>query len=138
MRRSARSRQCRDVLPSDGTIDYDNDFLSGPVYEIGDFAVGLLLANAWSAAVQSQLGFTLTGKDRSLQGDCLTGSWAGELVPKSNSQQQFTLSAGDLDEGLTAFLRYGVGAPEQVGTVFERIASFRKGLLQGIDACGLP
>jgi predicted metalloprotease len=124
--------------PADGKIYYDNDFLSGPVYQIGDFAVGLLLANAWSDAVQTQLGVTLTGKDRSLQGDCMTGSWGGSLVPKANSQQQFTISAGDLDEGLAAFLRYGTGAPDQTGTVFERTASFRKGLLQDLDACGLP
>ena len=124
--------------PADGKIYYDDDFLSGPVYQIGDFAVGLLLANAWSQAVQSQLGISVTGKERSLQADCMTGSWAGGLVPKAGSQQQFTLSAGDLDEGLTAFLRYGTGTPDQTGTVFERTASFRKGLLQGLGACGLP
>jgi predicted metalloprotease len=124
--------------PADGKIYYDNDFLSGPVYQIGDFAVGLLLANAWSDAVQTQLAVTTTGKDRSLQGDCMTGSWAGHLVPTTNTQQQFTLSAGDLDEGLAAFLRYGTGAPDQTGTVLERTASFRKGLLQGLNSCGLP
>jgi predicted metalloprotease len=124
--------------PADGKIYYDKDFLSGPVYQIGDFAVGLLLANAWSDAVQTQLGVPTSGKDASLQGDCMTGSWAGDIVPKQGSQQKFTLSAGDLDEGLSALLRYGTKAPEQTGTVFERAASLRKGLLQGLPACGLP
>jgi predicted metalloprotease len=122
---------------ADGNIYYDNDFLSGPVYQIGDFAVGLLLANAWSDAAQTQLGIAPTGKQNSLQGDCMTGSWTGHLVPNQNTQQQFTLSAGDLDEGLAALLRYGTGAPDQTGTVFERTASFRQGILQGLNACGL-
>jgi hypothetical protein len=46
----------------------------------------------------------------------MTGGWVGALVPKANSQQQFTLSANDLDEGLVAFLRCGTGAPEPTGT----------------------
>jgi hypothetical protein len=66
----------------------------------------------------------------------MTGSWTGDIVPKPNSQQKFVLSAGDLDEGLSAFLRYGTGDPARVGTVFERIASFRKGLLEGVGVCG--
>jgi predicted metalloprotease len=120
----------------DGMIYYDNDFLAGPVYDIGDFAVGLLLGNAWSDAAQTRLADPLAGKDRSLQGDCMTGSWTGDIVPKSGTHQTFVLSAGDLDEGLSAFLRYGTGEPARVGTVFERTASFRKGLLQGVGACG--
>jgi hypothetical protein len=43
----------------------------------------------------------------------MTGGWVGALVPKANSQQQFTLSADDLDEGLVAFLRCGTGAPRR-------------------------
>jgi predicted metalloprotease len=120
----------------DGMIYYDTDFLAGQVYDIGDFAVGLLLGNAWSDAAQVRLADTLGGKNRSLQGDCMTGSWTGDIVPKPSSQQQFVLSAGDLDEGLSAFLRYGVGDPARIGTVFERIASFRRGLLRGVGACG--
>ena len=44
-------------------IGYDEDTLAGPVYDIGDFAVSVLLANAWSDAMQSRLGVTATGKD---------------------------------------------------------------------------
>jgi predicted metalloprotease len=123
--------------PADGKIYYDNDFLAGPVYSIGDFAVGLLLANAWSQAVQTQLGVTTSGANRALQADCLTGAWAGDLVPTNSGQQKFTLSAGDLDEGLTAFLRYATGGADQVGTLFQQTEAFRQGLLVGTSACGL-
>ena len=41
---------------------------------------------------------------------------------------------------MSAFLQFslrGETDPDEVGTAFERIASFRHGLLDGIDACGI-
>jgi predicted metalloprotease len=113
------------------------------VYQIGDYAVSVLLANAWSDAMMGRLGVKLTGKDRSLDGDCLTGAWTHSTIPgqQTDPNRQLTLSPGDLDEGVIAFLRFGEGAvgsqADQSGTVFDRIGSFRRGVLQGISACNV-
>src|SRR5262249_40805188 len=118
-------------------IAYDQDAVSGPIYDVGDFAVSVLIGNAWSDAMMTRLHVNLTGKDRSLKSDCLTGVWTRSDLPGQHDQQagRLTLSPGDLDEGVIAFLRYGAGAQGnatvQAGTVFERIESFRRGVLQG-------
>jgi predicted metalloprotease len=118
-------------------IVYDQDYLDGPVYDVGDYAVGLLLADAWSATMQRHLDDARTGIERSLQADCMTGAWTGDVLTSRDQNRHFYLSAGDLDEGLTALLRYGGADPARTGSVFDRIASYRKGLLQGISACDL-
>ncbi len=129
--------------PTGDFIAYDQDALAGRVYAIGDFAVSVLIGNAWAEAMQDRLGITTTGKDRSLASDCLTGAWTRSTLPPPNGDedQKLTLSAGDLDEGVIAFLRFGDGQnggnADQVGTVFDRVASFRKGILQGVSACGI-
>ena len=126
--------------PDGDFIAYDENAVDGPIYDVGDFAVSVLLANAWSDAMMARLDVKLTGKDRSLDGDCLTGVWTRSTLPSQRSTgDRLTLSPGDLDEGVIAFLRYGGAGSgtDQVGTVFERIESFRRGILQGADACTL-
>ena len=127
--------------PEGDFIAYDTDALGGTVYDIGDFAVSVLVGNAWSDAMQSRLGVTETGRDRSLDGDCLTGAWTRSTLPgpDGDPDKNLTLSAGDLDEGVIAFLRFGAGegGGVQVGTVFDRVSSFRRGILQGVTACGI-
>jgi len=123
-------------------IAYDQDALGGRVYEIGDFAVSVLVGNAWADAMQGRLAVPETGKDRSLDGDCLTGAWTRSTLPKEgDADRKITLSAGDLDEGIIAFLRFGAGEGgdrvDQVGTVFDRVSSFRKGIMNGVEACGI-
>jgi predicted metalloprotease len=127
--------------PDGDYIAYDQDAVTGPVYQVGDFAVSVLLGNAWSDAMMTRLGINLSGKDRSLESDCLTGVWTRSTLPgQSTDPDRLTLSPGDLDEGVIAFLRYGAGEHGQtgeVGTVFERVASFRRGILEGGNACNL-
>jgi predicted metalloprotease len=126
--------------PDGDFIAYDEDAVAGPIYDVGDFAVSVLLANAWSDAMMRRLGINLTGKDRSLDGDCLTGVWTRSTLPGGTDDvNRLRLSPGDLDEGVIAFLRYGAaeGRADQIGTVFERVESFRRGILQSADGCGL-
>jgi hypothetical protein len=84
-----------------------------------------------------------TGKARSLEGDCLTGAWTRSTLPPpdGDGDRKLLLSPGDLDEGVIAFLRFGTGEggdrADQVGTVFDRVSWFRKGVLNGIAACGI-
>jgi len=129
--------------PDDDYIAFDEPGLMLPVYdEIGDFADSLLIGNAFADRVQTQLNVDLEGKDRSLQADCMSGAWVRDILERANAGlADFTLSPGDLDEGVIAFLRYGdsaeAGAAQALGTPFERVDKFRAGLLDGLGACAL-
>lgn len=129
--------------PAKDAIGYDADFLATVDEKIGDFAIGILLGGAWADAMQTRLGVELSGKDRSLQADCLTGVWTADVAINGGNDEQhpLSLSPGDLDEGITAFLAFGddpsvAGASGGVGTAFERTARFRAGFVNGLDACG--
>jgi predicted metalloprotease len=124
-------------------VAYDEDALANRVYAIGDFAVSVLLADAWGDAMQQRLGVATTGKARALASDCLTGAWTHSTLPSpaGAADRKLTLSAGDLDEGVIAFLRFGQGDTggdsTRSGTAFERVAAFRKGILDGVGGCGI-
>ncbi len=106
----------------------------------GDMSVGYLIGEAYSEAVQNALHSTLTGSKRVLLDDCFTGAWVADDVPPlpaGRAADDLKLSAGDLDEAIiTALKRSDDGADtNKRGTAFEKIASFRNGVLNGIDAC---
>ena len=106
----------------------------------GDFVVGYVLGGAWSEAAQQALGSPLTGEDRSLLSDCLTGTWVGDIIPDesgSTPRQAARVEPGDLDEAIQTALVVGdpASTDDVVGSGFEKIASFREGVLGGIDAC---
>ncbi len=124
---------------ADDYIGFDEPGLMKPVYEaVGDFAVSLLIANAYAQRAQDQLGAKAEGKERSLQADCLSGAWVKDIYDRAQAGQDgFSLSPGDLDEGVQAFLRFADHASTDSGTPFERVDRFRTGFLQGLDACGL-
>jgi predicted metalloprotease len=106
----------------------------------GDFVVGYMLGQAWSEAAQQALGSSLTGEDRALLSDCLTGAWVADLIPDSpgdTSPGEARIESGDLDEAIQTALVVGddTSTDEVLGTGFEKIASFREGVLEGIPAC---
>ena len=120
-------------------IAYDEDFARQLYRTFGDFAVGYLIGLAWSDAVHVQLGSTLTGEDRALANDCLTGAWTQDTIPANQTEQQLLVSPGDLDEVVSTALVMGDDGQSDniVGSGFEKIASYRSGVLGGIDACAL-
>jgi hypothetical protein len=76
-----------------------------------------------------------------LLADCLTGTWAGDLAngtrardSRGSGGSQLSLSPDDLDEGIATFVGLG-GNRDERGSAFSRVAAFRKGFFQGIDAC---
>jgi predicted metalloprotease len=111
------------------------------LYErFGDFVVGYVLGGAWSEAAQQALGSSLTGEPRALLSDCLTGAWASDLIPDEDgntSRNNARIEAGDLDEAIQTALVVGDESSREdvLGSGFEKIASFRDGVLEGIDAC---
>jgi predicted metalloprotease len=70
-----------------------------------------------------------------LQADCYTGGWAAAFY---NGYLAGSLSAGDLDEFVQAFLVYSRarGVAEDVPITFVRVRFFRKGFVDGYQSCG--
>ena len=68
---------------------------------------------------------------------CLAGAFTGSLLGREDQ----VLSPGDLDEAIQVLLTYDYAARDMTGqgipTGFERVRAFRKGVLEGDDACGL-
>ena len=128
--------------PGDNTIYWDQDVM----YELstdpltGDMSVGYLFSNAYSEAVQTALGSPRTTEIRALFNDCLTGAWVAYIVPPidfETREDTLQLSAGDLDEAVvTAIGRSDVSTDTNVvGSAFEKIDAFRKGVLGGLNVC---
>ena len=67
--------------------------------------------------------------------DCLAGSWTYDMLHRSRRTKAVTLSPGDLDEAVAALLAFGRAEEGSGPTAFDRIAAYRSGVLQGLDAC---
>jgi predicted metalloprotease len=123
----------------DGYVAYDQPFLQEIYDEIGDFGVASLLANPFATYVQSIQG-TPGVEDNELaavfQADCYTGGWSAALF--RGVLAGGSLSPGDLDEFIEAFLVYSRerGVEEDVPITFLRVAFFREGFLEGYNSCG--
>lgn len=126
--------------PTEDAIFLDGAFVDDVGAQIGDFAVATLIGNAWADAMLVRLQSDLTGKARSLGGDCLTGVWTADVY--LGRSPDLSLSPGDLDEAVVSFLAFGdspdvADAGGAVGSAFERTASFRKGFVDGVAACAV-
>jgi len=122
-------------------IAYDDDLMRAVYDSIGDLGVGTLVAEQY--AVDAQLNSKIDPKsDKAvLQQSCMTGAWAfsvanGEADGK-NGRQAITLSPGDLDEVVQAFLAFGQDPNKQNINAFARTSSFRTGYQSGEEACKL-
>ncbi len=112
---------------------------------LGDFSVGYLVGTAWSEAVQDALDTGLEGEPRALLDDCLTGAWVNTTVPDDrgnlpeprDADRTVRVSPGDLDEAIQTIIAVAdASSTDDVhGGVFEKIDSFRNGVLNGLDAC---
>ncbi len=123
---------------ADDYIAWDEPGLFVPVIDqIGDFAVGMLIANQYARAAGIRLGIEEFDAATLLQIDCLSGAWAGNAAHR-DPDEGLTLSAGDLDEAIVAFLVFGSASDPGVdsgNTAFERVDAFRQGFLDGIQTC---
>ncbi|TPW10943.1 MAG: hypothetical protein FD127_3492 [Acidimicrobiaceae bacterium] len=130
------------------TIVYDEVFVQDLYSRLGDLSFGYPIAGAYSDAVQVALTSSLTGEERVLLNDCLVGAWIVDIVPSgefdadgnqvaTNPAQEILLSAGDLDEAVLTAVALGdeAASTNVVGTAFEKIDSFRSGVLGGMSAC---
>jgi predicted metalloprotease len=123
--------------PSGDFVAFDNSGLGPRLYQrIGDFAVGMLLGDLFSRAAQDRRGASTKDKAGQLTVDCLAGSWTNDLLTRDNQDNKgIRLSPGDLDEAVTALLAFGRAGDNAGASAFDRIAAYRKGVLEGLGVC---
>ncbi len=124
---------------ADDYVAWDDEELFPDLYlEIGDFAIGLVLANEWGRAVQTRAGLALDTPAAQLQVDCFTGVWTAAMIPADNPMGIF-LAAGDLEEGIAGFLTLSAtpGEEEMGVSAFDRFEAFKDGFFDGTTACGI-
>ena len=108
----------------------------------GDFVVGYMLGGAWSEAAQTALGSELAGEaalpgrrlpDRARGPRTMIPDEAGNDDPRDSA----ILEPGDLDEAIQTALVVGDDSTSDdvLGSGFEKIASFREGVLDGLESC---
>jgi predicted metalloprotease len=127
--------------PADDFVAWDDEGLFPALYtEIGDFAIGLVLANEWGRAAQVRAGLPIDTPEAQVQVDCLAGVWTAAMIPGDNPMGIF-LSAGDLEEGIAGFLQLSaIPGEDGAGAVgaFDRFEAFKDGFFDGAAACDFP
>jgi predicted metalloprotease len=126
--------------PETQEVLYDEALARDLYGRFGDFVVGFIIGGAFSEAAQVALDSPLAGEERFLATDCLTGAWSQTMIPTLRDPQQGRtafIEPGDLDEAIQAALVLGDDAAgdDVLGSGFEKIAAFREGVLDGLDAC---
>ena len=120
-------------------VAWDEANLFPALYEqIGDMAIGLVLANEWGRAVQTRAGRPTEGRDAQLEVDCLSGVFTAALT-QGDERIPILLTAGDLEEAIAGFLALsGTPGVAEEASAFERFLAFKAGFFPpGIEACGL-
>jgi len=140
------------VCPSQNAVVYDEPEVLDLYNQFGDFTLGYFYGIAWAERVQELEGSALQGEQRALLDDCFTGAWVRDITPDPNTglptrtgdrdgdgvdDTPITSSPGDLDEAIRMAILFGdEGANvNRFGSPFEKIESFRVGVLGGIDGC---
>lgn len=121
--------------PSGDFIAFDTGSLGRKLYDrIGDYAVGMVFGDLFARAAQDRRGASTTSGAGQLTVDCLAGSWTNDQLIRDQDNQRIRLSPGDLDEAVAALLAYGK-AGDGGPSAFDRIAAYRKGVLEGTGVC---
>jgi hypothetical protein len=130
----------------DGNFGFDEPYLQRIYDEIGDFGVITLFSNPFATYVQTIQGFpgVNDNADNAVLGaDCYTGGYAAALfneallVDPDTGLPEYTLSPGDLDESIQAFIDYtsARGVASDLDVTFLRVRAFRDGFVNGYSKC---
>jgi len=127
---SAKVTQNVFYCPDNNTVYYDGTQHFPQIYKnFGDFAVESLIATAYGFAYLHDEGKGLDGSHAMLGAACLTGAYTYQVFAHANDHR-YSLSPGDLDEGVQALL-LGVDGSSFYGlqgtTGFDRVAAFQNG-----------
>ncbi|VXC40462.1 neutral zinc metallopeptidase [Aeromicrobium sp. 9AM] len=119
-------------------IGFDNVTTMPEVYrQGGDYAVTTLLATQWGLAALARLDDKSDAKVSTLRGDCFAGAYSASVILHDRKETStFSISPGDLDEGIKALLVFrGEGDVTRQGAGYGRVAAFREGVMQGVAPC---
>ena len=122
----------------DDYIGWDNKFGMRQVYrQGGDYAVATLLATQYGLAALQRLGDESEEKTSTARSDCLAGAYtASVLLYNRPETSTFSISPGDLDEGIKALLVFrGDGDVQRQGAGYARVRAFREGVMNGVQPC---
>ncbi len=127
----------------DNFIGFDAPFLNRIYAHIGDFGVATLVASTYATYVQFQQKFPGVADNTVnavLGSDCYTGSWAAAVkqgLPSATLKDTVSLSPGDLDKAIQAFIAYDAarGVSSKINFVFLRLEAFRQGFFDGYASC---
>jgi predicted metalloprotease len=126
--------------PGDGIVYVEPNIARAYYDDFGDFSIGYLMSYAWADAAQTLFNTGLEGEQRVLVNDCLVGAFTRTGLPPEfnpNPSPNVSLSPGDLDEAVKTAVRIGDDSvdTDAVGTPFDKIDSFRIGVIGDLDAC---
>jgi predicted metalloprotease len=127
----------------DNYIGFDEPLLDHIYTTIGDFGVGTLVASTYATYIQFQQSFPgvkVNAVNAVLGADCYTGSWAAAVkngLPSATLDSTVSLSPGDLDKAIQAFIAYDAarGVSSKINFVFLRLEAFRTGYFDGYASC---
>jgi predicted metalloprotease len=122
----------------DDYVGWDNIETMPEVYrQGGDYAVSTLLATQYGLAALTRLGDESDEKTSTLRGDCLAGGYTASVILQNREEtSSWSISPGDLDEGIMALLLFrGEGDTDRQGAGFDRVRAFREGVINGAEAC---
>ena len=122
----------------DDYIGFDNVTTMPEVYrQGGDYAVTTLLATQWGLAAMARLGDESDAKTSTLRGDCFAGAYSASVILHDRAETStFSISPGDLDEGIKALLVFrGEGDVDRQGAGYGRVKAFREGVMNGVAPC---
>ncbi len=111
-------------------IGFDNVTTMPEVYrQGGDYAVTTLLATQWGLAALARLGDESDAKVSTLRGDCFAGAYSASVILHDRKETStFSISPGDLDEGIKALLVFrGEGDVTRQGAGYGRVAGVPRG-----------
>jgi predicted metalloprotease len=123
--------------PDENVVAFDEQDLTRPAYELGDFAVATAIAIPYSLAAREQLGLSTDDEEAVRSALCLTG-WYAAKVYNEEAGDDVLISPGDIDESVQFLLAYGKDPevlPDVDLTGFQQIDLFRAGFVQGLRAC---
>lgn len=122
----------------DDYVGWDNSETMPEVYrQGGDYAVSTLLATQYGLAALTRLGDDSDEETSTLRADCLAGGYTASVILQNRAEtSSWSISPGDLDEGIKALLVFrGDGDADRQGAGFDRVRAFREGVINGAESC---
>jgi predicted metalloprotease len=130
--------------PDDDTINFDQNLMSQVYENIGDLAEGAIIGKLYSQRAEKLAGLPTDSIEAALRADCFTGVWvATTATDEINNilppEAQLSLSPGDLDEAVSAFIQFGDKADDvesgktSGGSAFQHLDAFRAGFFKGFN-----